>query len=454
MATAPTVTPGKHTQNSQSTNDWRAQLGARLVEPDVAVGHIKSGDRIVISIAQATPLTLCTALSGRLMELENVVVNHGAAAYNWDLPGLGERYRLESMYCSPYDRSVYAAGRAEFTPISYYREGALPPGLENFNVCFIKVTPPDENGFVNFGDIQIMQKMLARSADLVIAEIEPNYIRVGGDNQLHFSEIDFFVERAIDFPQGILPPVNEEEQRAIATVCATVAKEFIHDRDTIQIGVGSMSGMLMYHLGNHHDLGMQTEIIPWGTTPLVQSGVVTGKYKKIFPELVVGAAFAVLTPQAELDLANGDPRYQLYDFNFTDDIRLIAKEEGLISINNALSVDLTGQANAESLGPMMYTGTGGQTAFVIGASMGGGTTIIVTPSTSVVKGQRVSRIMPGLPPGSVITSPRTFVHNVVTEYGIARLKGKSIRERNSELIAVAHPDFRNELRAEAKRMYG
>jgi 4-hydroxybutyrate CoA-transferase len=451
MATAPTVSPSSKTH---STHDWRAQLGARLVEPDEAVGHIKSGDRIVISIAQATPLTLCMALSGRLMELENVVVNHGAAAFSWDLPGLGERYRLESMYCSPYDRSIYAAGRAEFTPISYYREGALPPGLENFNVCFVKVSPPDENGFVNFGDIQIMQKMLARSADLVIAEIEPNYIRVGGDNQMHLSEIDFFVERAIDFPEAVLPPPNEEEQRATATVCAMVAKELIHDRDTIQIGVGSMSGMLMYHLGNHHDLGMQTEIIPWGTTPLVRDGVVTGKYKKIFPELVVGAAFAVVTPQAELDLANGNPRYQLYDFNFTDDIRLIAKEEGLISVNNALHVDLTGQANAESLGPMMYTGTGGQTAFVIGASMGGGTTIIVTPSTSMVKGQRVSRIMPGLPPGSVITSPRTFVHNVVTEFGIARLKGKSIHERINELISVAHPDFRNELRAEAKRMYG
>jgi 4-hydroxybutyrate CoA-transferase len=448
MATAPSVT---HTQNR---NDWRAQLGARLLAPDEATGHIKSGDRIIISIAQATPLTLCAALSGRLMEIENVVVNHGAAAFNWDLPGLGERYRLESMYVSPYDRAVYAAGRAEFVPISYYREGALPPGLENFNVALIKVSPPDENGFVNFGDVQIMHKMLARNAQLVLAEIEPNYIRVGGDNQMHLSEIDYFVERAVDFPQGILPPPNEDEQRAIATVCATIAKELVHDRDTLQIGVGSMSGMLMYYLGNHRDLGMQTEIIPWGTTPLVRDGVVTGKYKKIFPELVVGSAFAVVTPQAELDLANGDPRYQLYDFNFTDDIRLIAKEEGLISINNALNVDLTGQTNAESLGPMMYTGTGGQTAFIVGASMGGGTTIIVTPSTSLVKGQRLSRIMPGLPPGSVVTSPRTFVHNVVTEYGIARLKGKSIHERNNELISVAHPDFRNELRREAKQMYG
>ncbi len=130
MATAPTVSPSSKTH---STHDWRAQLGgAALSSPDEAVGHIKSGDRIVISIAQATPLTLCMALSGRLMELENVVVNHGAAAFSWDLPGLGERYRLESMYCSPYDRSIYAAGRAEFTPISYYREGALTAGTGKF----------------------------------------------------------------------------------------------------------------------------------------------------------------------------------------------------------------------------------------------------------------------------------------------------------------------------------
>ena len=434
--------------------DWRAQLGSRLVPADQAVGHIKSGDRVVLSIAQATPLTLCNALAARLMEIENVVVNHGAAAFAWDLPGLGERFRLESMYLSPYDRQIYHSGRGEFVPVSYYREGALPPGLENFNVSLTKVSPPDANGFVNFGDIQIMSKMLCRNADLVIAEVEPDYVRIGGDNQMHLSEIDYFVERAIDFPQAIVPPPGADEQHAIDTVCAMLAKEMIPDRATIQIGVGSMSGPIMHHLRNHHDLGMQTEIIPHFTAPLVREGVVTGKYKKIFPGLVVGSAFAVLTPREELDMADGDPRYQLYDFNFTDDIRLIAREEGLISINNAMHIDLTGQASAESIGHQMYTGTGGQTAFVVGASLGGGTTILVTPSTSMVKGQRTSRIMPVLPPGSVITSPRTFVHYVATEYGIAKLKGKSIHDRANELIAIAHPDFRAELRAEAKRLYG
>src|SRR6202050_1812124 len=149
MASAPSVS---HSTDTYNNHAWRAHRAARLVGADEPVSHIKSGDRVVVSIAQATPLTLCTALSGRLMEIENVVVNHGAAGFNWDLPGLGERYRLESNYVSPHDREVYAAGRAEFTPISYYREGHLPPSLQNFKVALAKVSPPDDNGFVHLGD--------------------------------------------------------------------------------------------------------------------------------------------------------------------------------------------------------------------------------------------------------------------------------------------------------------
>lgn len=438
----------------RSPSDWRARLGDKLVEPHDAVSHIGPGDRVMIAIAQGTPFTLCAALAGRLMETENVVVHHGAAFFSWDLPGLGERFRLESMYLSSFDRAIYARGDAEFTPVSYYREGHLPPAMDNFNVSMMTVTPPDERGFVNFGDIQIMSKLLARNATLVIAEVDENFVRIGGDNQIHMSEIDYFVERTIPLPAASIPTPPEEEARVTKTVCELVANELIPDRATIQVGVGSVSGMLAYHLRNHHDLGMQTEIIPYGTTHLVRDGVMTGKYKKLFPGIVVGSAFAVAMPREELEYADGHPGFHLYDFNTTDDVRLIAREEGLIAINNVMHVDLTGQANAESIGPMMYTGTGGQTAFMVGACLGGGTTVVVLPSSSIVKGKRVSRIMPGLPPGSVVTSPRSFVHNVVTEYGIARLKGKSIHERANELIAIAHPDFRAELKAEAKRMYG
>jgi acyl-CoA hydrolase len=214
-----------------------------------------------------------------------------------------------------------------------------------------------------------------------------------------------------------------------------------------------MSGMLCKHLLNHHELGMQTEIIPLHTAPLVEAGVLTGKHKKLFPGLVVGAGFAPLTPREELDFIDGNPAFALYDFNTTDDIRFVAQEEGLISVNNAMAVDLTGQTNGESIGPLMYTGTGGQTAFVVAACLAGGKTVIVVPSSSIVQGKRISRIVPVLDPGAVVTSPRGFVHHVATEYGIATLKGKSIRQRIDELVAIAHPDFRSDLRAEAKRLY-
>jgi 4-hydroxybutyrate CoA-transferase len=437
-------------------SNWRTQLGAKLVSPEVAVEHVKSGDRVTLSIAQVTPFTLCAALAGRLMEIENVVVNHSAALFNWDLPGIGERFRLESFYLSPIGRELFAAGPAEFVPVSYYREGTLPPGLDNFNVYLLTVSPPDEFGMVNFGDVQIMSKLLSRNADLVIAEIDENSVRICGDNALHISEIDWFVERTPDAPVPPLvpPPVPEEERMTVEAICGAVARELIPDRATLQVGVGSTSGALMSHLTKHHDLGMQTEIIPWGTTNLVRDGVMTGKYKKLFPGLVVGSGFAVATPRDQLEYANGNPIFQLYDFNFTDDIRLIAREDGLISVNNALAVDLTGQVGSESIGPRMYTGTGGQTAFGIGSTMAGGKSIVVLPSTAIVKGERVSRITPSLLPAAVFTLPRTFVHHVVTEYGIATLKGKSLRERARELIAVAHPDFRAELAIEARRMYG
>jgi 4-hydroxybutyrate CoA-transferase len=436
--------------------NWRAQLGSKLVTPDAAIAHIKSGDRITLSIAQATPFTLCAALAGRLMELENVVVNHSAGLFNWDLPGLGERFRYESFYLSPIGRELFGTGPGEFVPVSYYREGTLPPGLENFNVYILTVSPPDEHGMVNFGDLQIMSKLLSRNANLVIAEIDENSVRICGDNSLHVSEIDWFVERTPDAPVIPLrpPPVPEEERRTVEAICGAVARELIPDRATLQVGVGSTSGALTAHLTNHHDLGMQTEIIPWGTTNLVRDGVMTGKYKKLFPGLVVGSGFAIATPREQLKYADGNPVFQLYDFNFTDDIRLIAREDGLISVNNALAVDLTGQVGSESIGPRMYTGTGGQIAFGIGSTMAGGKSIIVLPATAIVKGERLSRITPSLAPASVFTLPRTFVHYVVTEYGIASLKGKSLRERARELIAIAHPDFRAELTNEARRMYG
>jgi 4-hydroxybutyrate CoA-transferase len=433
--------------------DWRASLGSALVSAEDALAQIKAGDRIGVALAQTTPHWLCGALAARLAELKDIVICHLAPYFDWNLPGLNDRFRLRSSYLSPIDRPLYGRLAIEFVPVGIYRAGVLPPGLDDLNVYLMKVSPPNRDGYVSLGESQIMSKLMARQADLVVAEIDPRAIWTGGDNSVHRSDIDYFVEPPDPSPRLMPPPVSAEEERTVATICQLVARELIPDRATLQVGVGTTSGMLMYALGGHHDLGMATEIIPRGTVELVRAGVVSGRYKKIMPGVVTASGFSPATSDDELALADGDARFHLYDFNFTDDVRLIAREDGLIAVNNALTVDFGGQAGSESIGPHMHTGTGGQTAFAIGAALAGGKSVIVLPSSSVVAGQRVSRIVAELAAGTVITTPRSCVHFVVTEYGIADLRGKSLGQRARELIAIAHPDFRAELTAQARRLY-
>jgi 4-hydroxybutyrate CoA-transferase len=434
--------------------DWRAKLGRALVSAEEALSHVRSGDRVAISISQATPYALCGALAARLTDLEDLVICHTAAYFDWDLPGLGERFRLQSCFASPIDRGLYASGQAEFLPIGLYRAGELPPELSNFNVYLMRVSPPNREGYVSFGEVQIMSKLLARRANLVVGEIDPGAIWTGGDNTIHISEIDYFVQPEHMTPRVVPPAPSTQEQRTVGTICQLVARELIPDRATIQVGVGSTSGMLMYALGEHHDLGMATEVIPRATVTLVRQGVVSGKYRKTMPGIVTGSAFSPAMTPEELQEADGDTRFHLYDFNFTDDVRVIAHEEGLIAVNNALTVDLGGQAASETIGANIYSGTGGQTVFAVGACLAGGKSVIVLPSSSIVAGRRVSRIVPELAPGSVVTVPRSCVHYVVTEQGIADLRGKSLPQRARELIAVAHPELRAELSAIARRQIG
>ena len=434
--------------------DWRALLSRRLVTAEEVVSHVNSGDRVSISLALQTPHALCGALAARLTDLERVVISHSAALFDWDIPGVAERFRLQSTFLSSVDRRLHDSRREEFMPVGLYRAGVLPPGLDNFNIFMVKVSPPNRDGYVSFGESLIMSKLMVRRAELVIGEIDERAIWTGGDNMIRVSEINFFVEPTEIVPRAQLPPPSEEEQRTVGAICELIARELIPDRATIQVGVGSTSGMLMYALGGHHDLGMATEVIPRGTVPLVREGIVTGKFKKMMPGVVTASAFSPVTSQEEVDLADSDMRFYLYDFNFTDDVRVIAREDGLIAVNNAIAVDFGGQAASESIGTRMFSGTGGQTVFAIGACLAGGLSIIVLPSSSMVKGRRVSRIVPVLEPGSVVTATRSSVHYVVTEHGIADLRGKSVPERARELIAIAHPDFRADLSEEARRLYG
>jgi len=432
--------------------NWRERCGNKFVSAQEAMTAVRNGDTVQVNWLHATPVTLCDALMARKEELHDVKVCTIGPLYNWDQPGAEKAFTIQTPYLGATTRPLMEKGRVDFIPVMYYRHGELPPGLE-CDVYLTPVSPPDKHGYCSFGVGLFMSKTMAAHARVVIAEVHEDFVRTGGENFIHVSEISHFVEPAA--PPAALPATarNDEEVAATEVICTLVANELIRDGDTVQIGLGSVSSPLAMYLENKNDLGIHTEVIPGGVARLVQKGVITGKYKTVNPGKVVASGGIGVFPD-EFAILDGNPNFEFYDFTYTDDLRLLVNQKNYVAVNNALAVDLSGQACSESIGPYMYTGTGGQTIFTITAAYcNPGKAVIVTPSSAVVKGRRLSRIVPMLEPGSVVTAQRAFVDYVVTEQGIAQLRGKSLKQRAAALIEVAHPDFREELRKEAKRIY-
>ena len=435
--------------------DWRQALGDKLISPEEAVRSVKSGDSVGMPPLLLTPQTLCTALMDRKNELKQVRIDHWASLFNWFQEGAEEAFIAYNGYVGPMDRPFYRAGRGEYVPVGSFFSYEPPLGhVPDPDHFFLPVSPPDAHGYCSLGIGPIFSRTYAARAKRVVAEVHEGFIRTGGENYLHVSEIDAFVEPRASLPTPAPAPLPDHEVAAIEVICSLVAAELINDRDTIQIGIGTTSGSLGLYLDDKHDLGVMTELVTVGVPDLVRKGFVTGRYKTDRPWKVTGSA--ILGPSAdELAYVDGNPAFELYDFGYTDDLRRIIGTPNFVTVNNALQVDLTGQVAAETIGPVIHTGVGGQTVFMIaGHYSPGGKSVSVTPSTSLVDGKPVSRIVAGLDPGGVVTVPRTMVDYLVTEHGIATLRGKSMRERIREIIAVAHPDFQADLRAEAQRLYG
>jgi 4-hydroxybutyrate CoA-transferase len=435
--------------------DWRSKVGDKFTTPAEAVQAIRSGDRVGVAPFTCTPFTLCGALYTRGGELENVQIEHAAGLFAWLRPEEENGFSVRDNYATPLNREMVHAGKVDYLPIGRWRADEIAPGYDQpLDAFMVPLSPPDRQGYCSFGPGVWMSKRLAQGAKTVIAEVHENFIRTGGDNFIHISEIDHFCEAAQPTGNLPIPPRTDEETLVVEVACTLVASELVRDRDTVQIGVGTVSAALGLYLGEKQDLGVQTELITGGIADLVRDGVVTGKYKTMHREKVVGSALVALD-EAEMRLIDGNPVFELYDFGYTDDVRLLAQQDNLVAVNNALLVDLTGQIASESIGYKVWTGVGGQTAFMIAAQYSrGGRSITVLPSSHVIDGQRVTRIVPLLPEGTLVTVPRTLVDYVVTEHGIASLRGKTVRERIGELIAVAHPDFQGELKSEAKLLYG
>jgi len=434
---------------------WRERYAAQLGTPEEATGIVEDGDTVYAGIWTSVPTLLCAALAERAGALRRVTVSTGLTPFKWDRPEILEHYRIRTVYAGPHDRLGVRAGRIEYVPLAQWREGELPPGFaaDRLDVAMVPISPPDADGYCSFGGAVWLGPTVCRHARKLIGEVHPDFIRTGGDNAVHVSRFARLTECTTAPPPPPVAPRSEETEVAAQVICVLVANEIVRDRCTLQIGIGDVSAALALFLGERHDLGIHTELLPGGVTDLVKQGVVTGKYKAVHPGKVVAAAIAQV-PREELDYIDGNPVFEFYDFTHTDDLRHLLRLENFVAVNNALAVDVTGNVASEGHGPAVFSGTGGQAAFAVAASTAAGGSVIVLPSSQLVGDERRSRIVVGHEPGTVVTVHRAFVDHVVTEQGIARLRGKSVRERIGELVSVAHPDFRGELRRDAARTYG
>jgi 4-hydroxybutyrate CoA-transferase len=426
--------------------------GGKLVPAEAAVQVIRSGDRVAVGRGDE-PLTLLTALAGRVGEVESVEIfaERAAEFQVWFSPGVETSFSASVLTAgSSSTREAIAARLADYYPtlysLTFKALDERPAEAAPFDVLLLSVAPPDENGFCSLGFHPWRKPSLVRRARTVIAEVDPGLPRTAGPAHVHVADIDLFTEKLVESPpRG--PKAASEQAPAIAGYL----RELIRDGDTLQIGGGSTTDPLP-RLGifeGKRDLGWHSEVTPPGVVTAMMAGIITGARKSVHRGKLVTASLNA--DDDEVLYATENPLIELRDVSEVNDIRLIAAQENMVAINNAIAVDLTGQIVAEGLGPRIWSGMGGQPEFAIGAVLArGGRSITVLPS---VTSGGISRICAQLPAGSYVTVPRYFADTVVTEWGVARLLGKSQRQRAEELIAIAHPDHRADLRREAKRQF-
>ena len=436
--------------------EWREEYERKLITPEKAVKLIKSGDHVAFAYG-LEPQDLGLALIARAGEIRNIRLYVPAPGrdFPWYEPGWEETFEVTVGYILPVVRKMSEEKRGDYM-VSGLLWAEDPAIREPVDVLLIYLSTPDEHGYCSFGASLWDKKKAVRAAKLVLAEVNPNLIRTYGDNYIHVSEIDYFVPhtptgRALGATDilGRKTSGPTEVEKTIAGYIGSVIK----NGDTFEVGVGGAAEWILQlgTLENKQDLGVHSENLPRGTASLVMKGVITGRFKTLNPGKVVSTACGGGTKE-EMDFIHMNPTFELYGPDYVLDPRVIAAHDNMVAINSALTVDLTGQIAAESIGPSMISGTGGQLAFAIGANLSkGGRNIIVLRSTA--QGGKVSRIVPQLQSGTVVTVPRTLADIIITEYGIASLKGKTQRQRAEELIAIAHPDFRSELRREAQRLF-
>ena len=419
---------------------------SKLRSAEEAVRIIQSNQRVYVHPGCAMPEVLVDALCSRYKELRDVEIIHlltvGRTKYS--LPEMESHFRHNALFIGKNVRHAVNEGRADVTfvflseiPSLFYRN-ILP-----VDVALIHVSPPDKHGFCSFGVGVECTKAAAEVAKVIIAQVNPHMPRTLGDSFIHVSKIRYFVET--DVPIKELPQVDKdttpEEVEVFQKIGQNIA-DLIEDGSTLQLGIGSIPDSVLQCLYDKKHLGIHTEMFSDGVMNLVEAGVITNEKKTLHKGKMV-ASF-VLGSRKLFDFIDNDPFIEFHPSNYVNDPFVISRNDAMIAINSALEVDITGQVCADSIGTRFYSGFGGQLDFIRGASRSnGGKPIIALPSTA--KSGTLSRIVPHLMQGAGVTTTRGDVHYVVTEYGVADLYGKTIRERAKALINIAHPNFREEL---------
>lgn len=438
--------------------DWRDQCREKLITATQAAAMIESGQRVLIGLGTVEPPYIAAALCDRWQELREVeiVTSNTMRPYPWFEKEKAVAFKIHAGYLSAISRPLYQEKRIEFSVNTVYSpakwlDSDRTADMMNPDVFLLTVSPPNAQGFCSFGEQLWYSRAWVKRARLVIAEVNPLLIRTGGDNYVHVSDIDYLVEQPEPVPPFRMSPVVAPDEQEAADKIGALVASLVRDGDTIQIGLGSVSMAAGFYLRNKNDLGVHSEIITSAMIDLYKRGVITGKRKTLHPEKLVATGM-FLEPE-DYAFVDGNPVVELRDAFYTNNPAVIAQNHNQVAINNALAIDFTGQVAAEAFGPQMYSGVAGQLDFVLGAYFSpGGRSLTVLPSTA--RGGTVSRIVPMFPEGQIVSVPRTYVDYVVTEYGVTSLAGKSERKRAEALIEIAHPKFREELRAAARARFG
>ncbi len=429
---------------------WRETYQRKQTSAAEAVAAaVASGDRVFLTGNCSVPTVLVDALVDRAPEVEDVELAHpltvGPAP--WAEPAVEGHLRANSMFLGHNLRRSVWNGQSDYTPVllsefpTLFKNGTLP-----VDVAFAHLSPPDDEGYCSFSLETGLAKTPVASADVIVAQVNANMPRILGDTFIHVDDLDYVVEVAEPLQEYKM--TADPDNPVIEAIAQQIA-DLIPDGATLQMGIGAIADAVLPHLAHLKELGIHTELFSDGVMQLAEQGIITGARKTLHPGKIV-AGFILGSKELYRWLHN-NPLVELYPTEYVNDPCIIGQNHRQVAINGAIEVDLTGQVCADSIGPRIYSGVGGQLDFIYGASRSeGGVPIIALPSTA--KAGARSRIVPALTEGAGVVTTRNHVHWIVTEYGAVNLYGRSIRQRTAALISIAHPQFRDELRHAARNL--